>query len=134
MIKLLLVEDDKSIVSNLTEFLTAEGYEVKSTSGQSEALRLVNAESLKNLKNALLENNITSFTTQDIAESYESDRNLVIIIKGFSYGFETSYQLPWGAISIAVLSVFSVVFATMLYSMQKIKKDNPIDALKNENL
>ena len=170
------------------------------------------AESLKNLKIALLENNITSFTTQDIAESYESNRNLVIIIKVFSYGFivlisliaaanvfntvstnialrrrefamlksvgmsqkdfnkmmnfecllygsralilglpvsagityliylsvsngfETRYHLPWTAIAIAVLSVFSVVFVTMIYSMQKIKKDNPIDALKNENL
>ena len=27
-----------------------------------------------------------------------------------------------------------VVFATMMYSMSKVKKDNPIDALKNENL
>ena len=38
------------------------------------------------------------------------------------------------AIGIAVLSVFLVVFATMMYSMSKVKKDNPIDALKNENL
>ena len=44
------------------------------------------------------------------------------------------FHLPWGAIGIAVLSVFLVVFVTMLYSMRKIKKDNPIDALKNENL
>jgi putative ABC transport system permease protein len=42
--------------------------------------------------------------------------------------------MPWGAVGIAVLSVFLVVFATMMYSMCKIKKDNPIDALKNENL
>lgn len=49
-------------------------------------------------------------------------------------GFETTFHLPWGAIGIAVLSVFLVVFVTMMYSMNKIKKDNPIDALKNENL
>ena len=49
-------------------------------------------------------------------------------------GYETRFHLPWGAISIAVLSVFLVVFITMMYSMSKIKKDNPIDALKNENL
>ena len=49
-------------------------------------------------------------------------------------GVETRFHLPWGAIGIAVLSVFLVVFATMMYSMSKIKKDNPIDALKNENL
>lgn len=33
-----------------------------------------------------------------------------------------------------ILSVFLVVFATMMYAMRKVKKDNPIDALKNENL
>ena len=49
-------------------------------------------------------------------------------------GFDTSFQLPWAAIAISVLSVFAVVFSTMMYSMNKIKKDNPIDALKNENL
>lgn len=38
------------------------------------------------------------------------------------------------AVLIAVFSVFAVVFATMMYSMSKIKKENPIDALKNENL
>ncbi len=44
MTKLLLVEDDKSIVTNLTEFLTAEGYGVKSASGQSGALELLKEE------------------------------------------------------------------------------------------
>lgn len=48
------------------------------------------------------------------------------------YGF--GYIVPWSAIGIAVLSVFLVVFVTMMYSMSKIKKENPIDALKNENL
>ena len=49
-------------------------------------------------------------------------------------GYEASFHLPWTAIGIAVLSVFLVVFITMMYSMSKIRKDNPIDALKNENL
>ena len=48
--------------------------------------------------------------------------------------YETSFRLPWAAVGIAVMSVFLVVFATMMYSMSKVKKDNPIDALKNENL
>lgn len=47
-------------------------------------------------------------------------------------GYETDYHLPWGAITIAAVSVFLVVFVTMLYSMSRIKKDNPIDALKRE--
>lgn len=49
-------------------------------------------------------------------------------------GYETTFRIPWVSFGIAVLSVFLVVFATMLYAMNKIKKDNPIDALKNENL
>lgn len=38
MTKILLVEDDRGIVANLTEFLTAEGYDVKNASGQAAAL------------------------------------------------------------------------------------------------
>ncbi len=57
-----------------------------------------------------------------------------LIHRAASEGFTTTFRLPWAAIGIAVLSVFAVVFVTMLYSMSKIKKDNPIDALKNENL
>ena len=57
-----------------------------------------------------------------------------LIYRAVTRAYETSFHLPWAAIGIAVLSVFLVVFATMMYSMSKIKKDNPIDALKNENL
>ena len=51
-----------------------------------------------------------------------------------SDGFEYAFTLPWGAMGTSILCVFTVVFVTMLYAMGKIKKDNPIDALKNENL
>ena len=44
MTKILLVEDDKSIISNLTQFLAAEGYEVKSASGQTKALSMMEKE------------------------------------------------------------------------------------------
>ncbi|MCM1467519.1 MAG: ABC transporter permease [Alistipes sp.] len=49
-------------------------------------------------------------------------------------GYETRFRLPWGAVGIAVLSVFAVVFSTMMYSMRKIQSDNLIDVLKNENI
>ena len=49
-------------------------------------------------------------------------------------GWETKFYLPWYSVAISVGSVFLVVFATMLYSMRKINRDNPIDALRNENL
>lgn len=57
-----------------------------------------------------------------------------IIYKLISNAMDISFRLPWLAMGIATLSVFLVVFATMLYAMHKIKKENPIDALKNENL
>ena len=56
------------------------------------------------------------------------------IYRVISEGFTTGYYLPWGAMAVAVFSVFAVVFATMLYSMRKIQSDNPVEALKNENL
>jgi putative ABC transport system permease protein len=57
-----------------------------------------------------------------------------LIYRSILRGWETGFFIPWYSVAIAVGSVFAVVFATMLYSMGKIKKDNPIDALKNENL
>ena len=48
--------------------------------------------------------------------------------------FDRSFYIPWISIVIAVGSVFLVVFVTMLYATDKLKKDNPIDAQKNENL
>lgn len=45
MINVLLVEDDKNIVSNLTEFLKSEGFNVKSAGGQKTALELAAEES-----------------------------------------------------------------------------------------
>ena len=59
---------------------------------------------------------------------------IYLIYKAVNSSYKTTYHLPLKAIGIATLSVFAVVFSTMLYSMNKIKKDNPIDALKNENL
>uniref|UniRef100_UPI0040578F0F response regulator transcription factor n=1 Tax=Agathobacter sp. TaxID=2021311 RepID=UPI0040578F0F len=44
MTKILLVEDDKAIVANLTEFLNNEGYIVRSVSGQTAAMNLLAKE------------------------------------------------------------------------------------------
>lgn len=48
--------------------------------------------------------------------------------------YTTEFYIPWYSVAIAVCSVFAVVFAAMMYSMHMIRNDNPIDALKNENL
>ncbi len=47
MTKILLVEDDKDIVNNLSEFLTAEGFSVQYASGQQGALALLAKESFQ---------------------------------------------------------------------------------------
>lgn len=44
------------------------------------------------------------------------------------------YSPPTMQIGIAVLSVLLVVFASMIYAVKKIEKDNVIEALRNENL
>lgn len=44
MTRILLVEDDNGIIQNLTEFLTKEGFTVKSANGQKAALDLVAQE------------------------------------------------------------------------------------------
>ena len=46
----------------------------------------------------------------------------------------TSFYIPVASIVIAVGSVFAVVFITMVYSMNRIKKDNILDTLRKESI
>lgn len=57
-----------------------------------------------------------------------------LIYRSVSSSVQTGFYVPWYSVAIAVGSVFLVVFATMLYAMDKIKNGNLIDALKNENI
>ena len=57
-----------------------------------------------------------------------------LIYRAINEGVDTEFTIPLEAVGVAVLSVFAVVFSTMMFSMSKVKNDNPIDALKNENL
>lgn len=42
------------------------------------------------------------------------------------------FVIPWASIGISVFGVFFIVFITMLYSVSKIKKENIIDALRDD--
>lgn len=42
----------------------------------------------------------------------------------------TSFQFPWDLALIGAGSIFLVVFASMLYGIGKLKKDNPIEAIR----
>jgi len=44
-----------------------------------------------------------------------------------------SFYIPWYSVAIAVGSVFLVVFATMLYSASRIRRENVVDTLKEED-
>ncbi len=57
-----------------------------------------------------------------------------LIYMSMSNGIDFEFFIPWITVIISVGSVFLVVFATSIYAMDKIRKDNPIDALKNENI
>lgn len=45
----------------------------------------------------------------------------------------TEFVPPWNALLIAALCVFIVVFTTMFYAVSRLRKDNPIDAIRMEN-
>ena len=55
-------------------------------------------------------------------------------ISDYGSGLSSNFYIPWYSIAIAVFSVFAVVFVAMLYSMGKIRRENTIDTLKNENI
>ncbi|MDD6235114.1 MAG: FtsX-like permease family protein [Lachnospiraceae bacterium] len=58
----------------------------------------------------------------------------LLMARSIGFGVDIGVQIPWKSVIIAVGSVFLVVFATMIYSMSKIRNDNPVETLKNENL
>ena len=53
-----------------------------------------------------------------------------LIWRATASGVWMKFFVPWYSVAIAVGSVFIVVFATMLYAMNRISKENTIDALK----
>lgn len=44
-----------------------------------------------------------------------------------------AFTPPWSAILIATVCVFLVVFISMFYAVSKLRKDNPIEAIRMEN-
>lgn len=57
-----------------------------------------------------------------------------MIFRVTDLAYTRSFYMPWSSVCIAIASVFAVVFATMLYATRKLRKDNLITALRNENL
>lgn len=57
-----------------------------------------------------------------------------LMYNSFSNLFKFSFILPWKEILFCIASVFGIVFITMMHSSSKLRKENIIDALKQENI
>ncbi|MBE6842215.1 MAG: response regulator transcription factor [Oscillospiraceae bacterium] len=103
MTKILLVEDDKLIVENLTEFLSKEGFEVKNTSGQSGALELIESESFDLV---LLDVSLSDGNGFSVCSAIKSGYNIPVIfltasgdeystVAGFDLGADDYISKPF---------------------------------------
>ena len=93
MTRILLVEDDKGIVANLTEYLTKEGYEVKSASGQTAALQLVESEQFDLV---LLDISLSDGNGFAVCKAIKSDYKIPVIFltaSGDEYSTVTGFEL-----------------------------------------
>lgn len=59
---------------------------------------------------------------------------MFLIYKATEFSYEYEFYLPWKSIGIVIVAVFLIVGIVMLYSSSKVKKENIIDALKQENI
>jgi putative ABC transport system permease protein len=59
---------------------------------------------------------------------------MVLIYKAFTNKFSYGFTLPWMSILFVIVAVFVIVSSAIVYSGAKVKKENIIDALKQENI
>ena len=59
---------------------------------------------------------------------------MYLIHRSLMNSFSYSFAFPWISISYVIAAVFIIVSSAMLYSSAKVKKENIIDALKQENI
>src|SRR5690606_30135977 len=59
---------------------------------------------------------------------------MFLIYRSLMNSFQYAFTLPWVSILYVVAAVFVIVGSAMLYSSAKVKKENIIDALKQESI
>ncbi|MDD4679867.1 MAG: ABC transporter permease [Clostridia bacterium] len=59
---------------------------------------------------------------------------LYLMYRIVSNSFTFAFIIPWSSIILAIIAIFAMVSLTMLYASSKIKKENIIDLLRNENI
>ncbi|MEH7275093.1 FtsX-like permease family protein, partial [Neobacillus vireti] len=57
-----------------------------------------------------------------------------LIFWSMRHTFEYGFAFPWVSAGIVIIMIFIIVGLAMLYSIQKIKKENIIDELKQESI
>lgn len=93
MTKILLVEDDKAIVTNLTEFLNNEGFLVKSVSGQTAAINLLAEE---NVDLVLLDVSLAEGNGFATCKAIKAEYNIPVIFltaSGDEFSTVTGFEL-----------------------------------------
>lgn len=95
MTNILLVEDDKSIVVNLTEFLSKEGFSVKNANGQNKALEMIENE---HFDLVLLDISLAEGNGFAVCSAIKSDHDIpVIFLTASSDEFSTVTGFELGA-------------------------------------
>ena len=95
MTNILLVEDDKSIVVNLTEFLSKEGFSVKNADGQNKALEMIENE---HFDLVLLDVSLAEGNGFAVCSAIKSDHDIpVIFLTASSDEFSTVTGFELGA-------------------------------------
>lgn len=95
MARILIVEDDKSIVTNLTEFLQKEGFSITSVDGQAKALALLE-ESAADFDLLLLDVSLADGNGFAICSAVKSTTSLPVIFltaSGDEYSVVTGLDL-----------------------------------------
>lgn len=93
MANILLVEDDKGIIENLTEFLSNEGFTVKHANGQKGALALVEQERFDLV---LLDISLADGNGFAVCSAIKSEYNIPVIFltaSGDEYSTVTGFNL-----------------------------------------
>ncbi len=93
MKKILLVEDDKSIITNLSEFLTNEGFSVRNAEGQTRALELIGEEEFDLV---LLDVSLADGNGFAVCSAIKSEHNTPVIFltaSGDEYSTVTGFEL-----------------------------------------
>ena len=57
-----------------------------------------------------------------------------LLNNAFGDMIEFMFKIPWKSIIICVIAIYLVVYVTMVYASRKVKKENIIDVIRDDNI